>query len=530
MDGGAIPPSPVAERSRHPLIGRAVAVWMLSFVVLAWKSGRPAWSLDEGATAIVVRRSFSEALRTFTYDPALEPYYLMLKVFSPFSTSEPWLRLPSVLAMACGVTAVWGITQRLTGQRTGTFAVLVMLALPATSVTAQTARPYALSLLAVALIVLCWDHENLPYSRRRQALLALLVVLAGATHAYTLLIVPVLVFVSGVVPRADRRREMVAMASSGAVGALLLAPFLRAVTQRANGQPDPPPVTVQNVAAEVLRLPAAVLSRPLAMPLAEVTLGLVLVGVTTGWLAGPPTRRAATLAAVWLVLPPACLCFFQGVTGSPGLVARYWLFCLPAIALACALALDWLWSRARAVAAFGVVGLWILAVPSQVGLRGVDGHFGEGFRAMTEVMALPGVADAPLLVHPRYVYRAVVSNDPAMAARMPLMSDPVPSGRVNPAAARAGSSAFRSMVRDHEVAVVLGHDRRVGPKPPSKQDFPGVPGAMRAYPSAAVLCSYFGWPLGIFTTSAASSSDAQARLLATQITAIAPTRVSCSGG
>ena len=67
----------------------------------------------------VVRRPLSQVLRTIRFDPALEPYYLLAKAWSIPSTSEFWLRMLSVLAMATAVTVLWALTVRLVGQPAG---------------------------------------------------------------------------------------------------------------------------------------------------------------------------------------------------------------------------------------------------------------------------------------------------------------------------------------------------------------------------------------------------------------------------
>ena len=211
----------------------AAVVGVLSFVVLGWGSWRPAWSGDEAATAMVVRRPLSGVLRTFAFDPALEPYYLLLKLWSVVSTSELWLRLPSVLAMATAVTVVSVLTARFAGRRAGGLAALVMLALPATSRYGQDARPYALSLLLVVMAVVCWDDKRLVESVQPKAWLAVAVILAGAAHPYALLIVPVLMVASWLAPRADPRAEVLATFTSGAVAIFLLGPFLVVVARGA---------------------------------------------------------------------------------------------------------------------------------------------------------------------------------------------------------------------------------------------------------------------------------------------------------
>ena len=513
------------------MVGKAAVVWAVSIAVLAWGVRRPAWGVDEGASVMVVRRSFAQVLETLRFDPALEPYYVLLKAWSLPSTSEFWLRLSSVLAMAGAVTAVWYLVRRLAGDRAGVFAALLMLVMPTASRYGQEARPYALTVLLVVLVVICWDDDRLLGSRRWAARVAVLVAMAGAAHAYVLLIVPVLVVVSGLAPRADRRREVIATAAAGAVGALLLTPYLAVVALRANGQPGAAPVTVANVWNAFLRLPVQGVPQTQGLRIAVAVLGLAAVGIALGWSRGGRARRTALLGAVWLVLPPLSLCLFQVVTGSPGLVARYWLFCLPAIALTAALTLDWLSARSRGLVAACVVGLCVLVLPSQVALRSDDNaHGGQGYRDLPRILALPGLRDVPLLAR-AWSYRAIVSNAPSLANRMPMVIDPAPSGRINPLIAGASSEAFARLARDHDVVLILQHKPgRARSHKPTVESFPSFQNELRVFPNAAVLCTDFGQPLGVFTKPTAALTDEQARQLADQIMSVAPGHVTCAPG
>ncbi len=199
-------------------------IWALSFLVLVWGIARPAWSGDEAATVIVVRRSFGGVLRTFAFDPAVAPYYVLSKLWSIGSTSEFWLRLLPVLAMATSVLIFWLLASRFLGRMASYLSTLFLLVLPATSRYGHEARPYALSLMLVLLTVLCWADDRMVASRRRQALLAALLVLVGLTHLYALLIAPVLVLVSGLSPRADRSREVRTVLGSSVAALIVLLP------------------------------------------------------------------------------------------------------------------------------------------------------------------------------------------------------------------------------------------------------------------------------------------------------------------
>ena len=123
-----------------------------------------------------------------------------------------------------------------------------------------------------------------------------------------------------------------------------MSPYLLLVADRAIGQVDPAPLTVLNLIEEVLRLLPVSLGPQLALPLAIAVLGLTAIGILVGWRRGD--RRPAILVATWVLLPPLLLCLLQTLGWGPGLVARYWTCCLPAIALGSAMAVDAVWSSA----------------------------------------------------------------------------------------------------------------------------------------------------------------------------------------
>ena len=134
--------------------GATLAVGGAAALLLVAGSWVPAWSGDEAATVMVARRPLDQVLQTVESDPALLPYYLLANVWALPSTSEWWLRLPSVLAMATAVAATSLLATRMGGRRLGLLAAATMLVLPAVSRYGQDARPYAFSVLLVVALTL----------------------------------------------------------------------------------------------------------------------------------------------------------------------------------------------------------------------------------------------------------------------------------------------------------------------------------------------------------------------------------------
>jgi hypothetical protein len=253
---------------------------------------------------------------------------------------------------------------------------------------------------------------------------------------------------------------------------------------------------------------------------------LAAAGLIVGWVRKGNLRRGAVLAATWLLLPPVALCIFQMTTGSPGLVARYWLPSLWGTALAAALALDAVWTRSRLVALVAGMVLVGLSVPTHVAIRTEDGHLGQRWRELPRLLASPDVPDLPLLAE-GWSYRALVSNDPSIASRMPLVIDPAGSGRVNPEVLGTDSDAFRRLSREHKVVLVLQAQAGFEADLPTVKSFRSFRAELRTYRTADVLCAYFGEPLGVFAKTEAIMPDPEAQRLAERISAVQPDKVRC---
>ena len=111
---------------------------------------------------------------------------------------------------------------------------------------------------------------------------------------------------------------------------------------------------------------------------------------------------------------------------------------------------------------------------------------------------------------------------------MPLAIDPAPTGRVNPLIAGTDSDAFRAMVRDHGAVVVLGAEPGVSKAMPTIRSFRAFREELRVYGKPAVLCVYFGEPLGVFTQRPTSLPIEVGQQLAASITAIQPDQIRCT--
>ena len=101
------------------------------------------------------------------------------------------------------------------------------------------------------------------------------------------------------------------------------------------------------------------------------------------------------------------------------------------------------------------------------------------------------------------VYRVLVANEPGLADRMPLVVDPAPSGRIHPEIAGPASAQFRAMASSYDVAVLLQNRQTPLTRTPHEGDFVAFRAERKVFARPAVMCNFFGDPLGIVTTSSA---------------------------
>lgn len=349
---------------------------VVSFVVAlavglagVWRPGL--WE-DEAATWSAATRSMGQLMELVERkDMVLMPYYAIVHYWSVVSTSEWWLRMPSVLAAAgaAGLTAALG--RRLYSARAGLLAGLVLAIIPAFSRYAQEARPYALVMLFAVLsswlLLVALDTGG----AARWALYSLSLVGLGFLHLLALL----LVLAHGAEVAARTRRE----GARGALGPWLVAGVAAATPlawlawharqqQAALPWETPGWKELQGLLPDVLG----------ASALAFVLFGMVLVGLRA--------RHLSPLVLWWLLAPAAVLLLVSQFL--PLYNPRYLVLCVPALALLVGAALAEIHPR---LAGTVVAVLALLAAPTQILLREPDGH-SQDYRTAVSAMRDPAAA------------------------------------------------------------------------------------------------------------------------------------------
>jgi len=356
---------------------------------------QPIYWVDEYLTQSAINLPWGQlADRIATKDPAMGPFYLLLKTWSLASTNLVWMRLPSILAMAAAVAILVALVRRAANTRSAIFAGALMLLLPTTSRFAQELRPYALATcFAVAAVALWWQTLH---SRRLwwPVGFGAAVLLMGLFHLYTLTLVPALLVATIAVPRQGRVRALWLTAIPAAAAGILIVPHVLLNLAHPTGSPTAGPLSFRAI---IQTAESVMGGRWLFVSVAI----LALIGVGTTW-QSPALRPAAILGLCWTVVPPVLLLVGKAAADLPILVPRYFVFCLPGACLLAALGLAWVFSRIKLVAIVVVIGLIALGLPRQLHIRAIDGH-------NTSYVLGPLLTSAPLATMPK-----VVANDPAI--------------------------------------------------------------------------------------------------------------------
>ncbi len=361
----------------------------------------PMWSsfwVDEMGTVFVVQHGPDDPSLAVAPQVPQSLYYLLPRgAGTLFGTSEFAYRLPSLVAMAAALFAIWWLANRLVRPGAGWFAVLACLALRGFDYQAADARPYGLGTLVACGCLWCLVRW-LDSGTWRDA--AGFVILAAVLWRVQLIFWPFyLVFAIYTVTRLVRGRAAASWKSAGIVfgvlGLALLPVLLRALT------------LYRHAGAHVIvALPAA---RDLIFSL---KLGLVAACGAGAWLVsrapllsgrgavrGLPSRdrEGALLIACWWLCQPVCLFLFSWITGNSVFVARYLGLSLPGAALAATWAAGEFVSSLHWRPMAAALGLGVLLLNGQWN-RAAPWHHNSDWRGAARKISELGLqADTPVI-------------------------------------------------------------------------------------------------------------------------------------
>ena len=283
----------------------------MALLVVGWGAWRPLFGVDEYLTQSAVARTWPDLFAWMsTTDPAPAPYYVLIKLWSTFSTDLFWLRLPSILAMAGALTVVTGLVRRLAGTAVSGLTSVVLLGLPIISRFGQENRPYAFALLAAVA------GRRLLAARRRttgvapvDGLVRPAVAGMGLAHLYTLTMIGALGLARLLRPPGERARAVRRTVGPAVIALVVISPHIVTNLRHPTGSPTDGPLTWGSLTALLVRM----LPIPVAVGL------VVLAGLGVAYAVRTSRfRTAAVLALCWSLVPTVTLLVAKVTVDLPG--------------------------------------------------------------------------------------------------------------------------------------------------------------------------------------------------------------------
>ncbi|MBW8481388.1 glycosyltransferase family 39 protein [Actinomadura parmotrematis] len=373
----------------------AVPPALLALLLGAWATGRPALWTDEFVTIDLARRPVARIWATLGGVDAVHGlYYLLMHVWVQVAgTSATAVRLPSVLGVAAAAAGTALLGRALAGRAAGLAAGIAYALIPVTGQYALEARSYALVSAAAVLATLALVRA---LGRRPRfapyALYAAAVALLGALHLFALLLVPAhLVTVLALRPG---RRAVLAWTAAAAAAGAALAPLVWTAAGQQGAVSWIPPADARHLWLAVLGITGSLAAT-------------VLLAALCVWgLARSGAPRLAAVAVPWLAVPPVALLALS--QAEPFFVARYVLFCVPALALLLGAGAV---ARPRPVAVPVAAALLVLAAAAQPGLRRSDAKWHD-FTPVVRALAAGARPGDAFVVAPAVV-RGLAAAHPA---------------------------------------------------------------------------------------------------------------------
>lgn len=338
-------------------------VWLWPTLLTAalglFRIGRPELWRDELRSWSAASRSIGDLFHTLgVTDAAVALYYLILhgwiRLFGDSATS---MRMVSLIAMVAAAAVVSLIGRRLYGPAVGLVSGLIFAVIPAISRFAQEVRPYAITMLLVALSTLLYLRALERSTWQRWLGYALTV--AGVALAQVVALPVFAAHAAGLLIWHRRDRKMwLTWAAWAAAGLALAAPvILLGASQYDHQVGSLPPATLD----ELTTLPPRLFS-------STIVAGAVATMCLFGFGRKLPTSLFLT---AWALLPIIAVWVVSNL-GQSYWMTRYMLPTLPGFAILAAAGLMAL--ADRRMIALGVVAVAALGVPDQRTMRWVGSH------------------------------------------------------------------------------------------------------------------------------------------------------------
>jgi len=352
---------------------------------------------DEGATVAIVSQHGSALGSAIARDGGnMSGYYLLMHLLVGWwGTGLAVLRLPSAVFTVVTVALVAALGLRLFDRRVGVVAGLLCAVNLPLIYWAQTARGYAPMLAWACAGFLCFltlIEDSAPSAGRRWAWAGYVVAMVLATYSSFVAVLVVPVQLLALIARPAALRRLMSALIALAVCCLPLAIL---AVRRGSGQLFWVPRPSRKVESQVLQSLTSTGLQPSFHPRFTTTVGLlatvlVVLGLAIAALRARRARPGAALAdprltgwpvaltLEWIAVP-VVLTFLYSLVGQPIFLPRNLLICLPAVALALAVAI----THPRLSPALAVVGLMVALAVRAVPLAASYGVSPEPWRAVT---------------------------------------------------------------------------------------------------------------------------------------------------
>ena len=152
------------------LQSHAVALAAISIcgaLLRVWNLGAKSFWVDEAFSAVIAAAPWHEFWHQIrAAELNMLPYYLLLRIWIQFGSSEAWLRLLSALFAIATIPAIYLLASRLFNRRVGLLSASLLAVHPAHIRFSQEARSYSLTVLlltlsAIALLRALRDEKKL---------------------------------------------------------------------------------------------------------------------------------------------------------------------------------------------------------------------------------------------------------------------------------------------------------------------------------------------------------------------------------
>jgi mannosyltransferase len=348
---------------------------------------------DETATLWVISDGLAEAIKRSLRFQGESPFYYMLQSVSRtvFGSSEPALRILSIVAALGAGLLLYRLGRRLVDHETGLIAGVLLVVSEGIAFAAVDARPYALSIfatVAASLALVRWIDED----RLRDGVTYVLLA-SAALYLHYLAVLALISHGILVVLRHRRSKTRYVIATAGVV--LLLLPALPQLASLFFRRSE------LEVAFEVS---FGDLFTALVPP---ILIGSALIGVIVARrmdrlsLRSVSASNGAVLFALsWWVVTPAALFLTTKVGGTSLFEPRFFIFSVPAVALIGAMVIRRLEpARARRLVVLAIAVLALAAFASPT-------HSPQQWRTASANVRSLASPTTPVLVRPGFIESA----------------------------------------------------------------------------------------------------------------------------